>query len=247
MRTEVTVAEAAELLQVDPSRVRALAAAGRLLSRRVGPLWLVDLEDVERRSALVSAGAKSRAMSPRTAWAAAALMDGLPAEWLASSERARLAARLRAAAGWQMYVRWLAGRCSQVQRFRVAADDVAALLPARGVVATGGSAAGAYGQGLSMAGQAEVYVASGVLARLVEDLFLVPSPEQGNLLVRVVDADWHVTSAREFGGRVVAPRLMVAVDLLARSDARSAAAGRDLLARVREEFGQRRGAAEEWA
>jgi excisionase family DNA binding protein len=44
-----TVADAAEMLGVSTSRVRALARAGRLVSRKYGNLWFISLESLQDR------------------------------------------------------------------------------------------------------------------------------------------------------------------------------------------------------
>ncbi|MCY7365895.1 MAG: helix-turn-helix domain-containing protein [Frankiaceae bacterium] len=229
----MTVRDAAARLGVDPSRVRALVGSGALAGRRFGSQWMVRRDAVERRAELVGAGARSRAMSARTAWAAADLLDGGKATWLTTSERARLRARLasHAAGGWQTYARWLSSRQTAATRYRIADRDVAGLLADDGIVATGASAAATHALGLGSAGQAEVYADSATERRLVEDWFLIRS-DTGNLLVRAVDGDWHRRTGSVVDGRAVAARLMVAVDLLDADDARSRAAGENLLARL---------------
>ncbi len=229
----MTVTEAAARLAVRPSRVRALIGSGALEGRRVGSQWVVSAQDLERREELVGAGARSRAMSARTAWAAADLLDGGKASWLTTSERSRLRSRLthRAGAGWQTYSRWLRSRHTAATRYRIADRDIAELLSADGVVAAGASAASAHGLGLSAAGRADVYADATACARLVDEFFLIRSAT-GNLVVRTVDGDWHRRTSRDREGRAVAPRLMVAADLLDTDDARSRTAGRDLLDRI---------------
>lgn len=227
---DVSVSEAARRLAVHPSRVRSLIATGQLQARRIGAQWVVDDADLEERKGFVAAGATSRAMSTRVAWAAAALLDGDDADWLATSERSRLRARLRAheVEDWQTYRRWLGSRQTAVTRFRVADSDVQVLLAREGVVAAGLSAAGAYQLGLGTSGQADAYVSPAVLADLVEDFFLIESAV-GKLTLRTVDGDWHLRTAQYRRGECVAARLMVAVDLLDAGDARSHEAGRELL------------------
>lgn len=229
----MTVTQAAEHLGVHPSRVRALVSAGALAGRRVGSQWLVQRDALERRAQIVGSGGHSRAMSTRIAWAAADLLDGGSADWLSTSERARLRARLAAHAGdgWQTYSRWLSSRQTRVARYRIADDDIAVLLATDGVVATGASAASAYRLGLSAAGQAEVYAAGETVAQLVDELFLLTSAT-GNLLMRTVDGDWHRRTATTRRGRVVAARLMTAVDLVDGQDARSRRVGTTLLGQV---------------
>ncbi|WP_236120547.1 helix-turn-helix domain-containing protein [Cellulomonas palmilytica] len=60
---EVSVKEAAELLDVSPQRVRQLIGAGRVRARQVGGQWLVE------STSLPSGRARGRPMSPDVAWA----------------------------------------------------------------------------------------------------------------------------------------------------------------------------------
>lgn len=241
----MTVRDAAALLGVDPSRVRALLRSGALAGQRFGSQWMVRQDAVERRAELVGAGARSRALSARTAWAAADILDGGKAAWLTTSERARLRARLasHAAGGWRTYARWLSSRQTAATRYRIADRDVAGLLADDGIVATGASAA-AHALGLGSAGQSEVYADSATERRLAEDWFLIRS-DTGNLLVRAVAGDWHRRTGSIVDGRAVAARLMVAADLLDADDARSRAAGENLLARLLSDHAASRHTAQE--
>lgn len=47
----MTVAQAAEALGVNPSRVRQLCIAGRIKSQKFGKVWMVDAEAVRYRAA----------------------------------------------------------------------------------------------------------------------------------------------------------------------------------------------------
>jgi excisionase family DNA binding protein len=236
--TEVTVREAAEQLGVHQSRVRALLSAGTLHGRRVGSQWLISVDDVDLRKALIGGGAKSRAMSARTAWAAAALADGGQATWITASERSRLRSRLLrhgSDSALATYQRWLMSRQASITCYRLADVDLAELLRTEGVVATGLTAARAYELGLGTSGQADIYATADLARRLVKDFFLIAS-DQGNLTVRVVDGTWHLDTARLVNGQLVTPRLITAVDLLDQHDARSTATGRDLLATTLSDF-----------
>src|SRR3954451_24557382 len=64
---ELTTREAAERLNVNQSRVRALVASGVLEARRIGSQWVIDDESVDRQAALTSARASGRSMSRRIA------------------------------------------------------------------------------------------------------------------------------------------------------------------------------------
>jgi hypothetical protein len=118
-------------------------------------------------------------------------------------------------------------------RYRIAEADIAELMAVRRVVAGGISAASHYDLGLAFGNEAEVYVNSSVAAELVDEFFLVKS-EHGNLMMHVEDSglNWHQRTARAPDGVFVAPRLVVAVDLLDSEDTRSRSAGARLLERA---------------
>ena len=103
-----------------------------------------------------------------------------------------------------------------------------------GVVTSGVTAAATLRLGLGSAGQVEgeAYCREATHRRLVQDYLLVASG-QGNLLVHEV-ADQDVELAAPSGH--TAWRLVVAVDLLERADARSRATGADVLREVLKQF-----------
>lgn len=230
----MTVPEAAEHLGVHPSRVRELLHARTLAGRRVGRQWLIKVDDLDRHRELIRSGATSRSMSARTAWAAGALLDGQHTDWLASSERSRLKSRiLQHREEVATFRRWLSARQARVERFRIGEADIGALLEEEGVVATGISAAGAYGARLSAVGEADAYATASVATALKEKYFLVAS-DRGNLLLRTVDGTWHTDTAVRRDETSMTTRLMTAIDLLDGTDTRSATAGRVLLRKALE-------------
>ncbi len=215
----VTTGQAAQRLGVHPSRVRALVSSGVLAATRSGTRWLIDTDSLERQADLVAAGATGRPFAPRTAWAAAALCDGL-ADRLTADDRYRLRNRLIHAGDGtstcaQMQ-RWLSRRASSVHRYRIGERDIAALLGADGVMATGISTVESYRLGLAIGAVADAYVSEETRRALVDDFVLIDT-ERGNLTLRVTDAD--------IGHTAVAPRLIAGVDLADDTDARTHAAG----------------------
>lgn len=228
--SEITVADAALRLRVRETRVRQLVAAGTIAARRVGRQWVIDDAELDRHAALISTGSTSRAMSPRVAWGAAAILDHRPTPWLTSSERSRLTRRLRTADPQvpELFQRWLTRRQVRTTRLRAATEDIPAVLAGEGVVATGLSAVGPLGLGLIATGQGEAYVTAAAAQSVTDDFFLVPSG-RGNLLLRIVDGSGHTDSATRLDDGLLAPTLMVAVDLLDQPDTRSRSVGRDLL------------------
>ncbi len=229
-----TTGQVARRLGVHPSRVRALITAGRLTATRAGNQWLVDADSVDRHADLISVGATGRPFAVRTAWAAAAMCDGL-GDGLAASERYRLRNRLAhacdASAACEKVQRWMSLRARAVRRYRVGARDVPDLLTAGGVLPTGISAAESYSLGLAASGAADAYVSADTAQRLVADFYLIDSP-QGNLTLRILDISaLTATQIAERGtGSLTftihtAPRLIAGADLADDSDARTRAAG----------------------
>lgn len=94
---DVSVAEAASRLGLDPSRVRQLLRSGALNGRRIGRDWVISAEAV---SALVNDRPGSgRPPAPRRVWALIDLLDGGEAAWLDPVARSHVRARARAMAG----------------------------------------------------------------------------------------------------------------------------------------------------
>jgi excisionase family DNA binding protein len=224
-----STAEAAHLLGVTSERVRRLAATGDLSARRIGGRWLVDEDAVADRMAAPSASV--RPMSPRVAWAAAALLDGHAAPWLSQSETSRLRRRLRTAgkdtATWRA---WLRNRASDAERLRASTSYLPSLLADERVAATGASAAAVYGSSLQAVGDVEVYASADDLRALRRRYGLVASATT-NVVVRLGSGPWLDAVVRRDGRRVV-PSLVVALDLIESRDSRSRRAGEELLRRA---------------
>ncbi|WP_312977296.1 helix-turn-helix domain-containing protein [Corynebacterium sp.] len=236
---ELTTREAAARLGVSQARVRALINSGGLTARRVGTLWLIDAASIEHQCGLITAGATSRAMSPRVAWAAADLADGGTAAWLSATERSRLRRRLSVSPEVDVVRRWMSRRASSIHRYKVGPKDLTALLTDCRVVRTGISAVESYRLGLGTGGDADVYVSSEDLGQLVRGYVLLPTG-RGNLTVRVDDGDLHRAATRTIDGRLVAPRMIAGADLADDTDARTRNTGRRLLTSVMSEQAWRR-------
>ena len=225
---EMTTREAAERLAVTQDRIGVLVRSGALDARRVGSQWLLDADSVDRQAALMSAGARGRSMAPRSAWAVAELADDGMAEWMHRVERSRLRKRLEDLDAVEVVQRWLRARAQTVMNYRVGEDDIEDLLSAEGVVATGVSAADAYGLSLGTGGSADAYVTKAVAKRLEGDFMLIPS-RTGNLTLRIVDDDLYLRSAHQIERHCVAARLIVGADLADDTDTRTKSAGRALI------------------
>lgn len=226
MPDSVTTAQAAQRLGVNTSRVRTLIANGTLSATHTGSQWLIDPDSLDRHADLISAGATGRPFASRTAWAAAALCDGLP-DGLKAQHRHRLYTRLikantNASDICALVRRWLSRRAQAVRRYRISEAALTELKVTPGVLLTGVSAADTYGLGLGTGGAADAYLNDQTHNELVENLFLIPST-QGNLTLRVTDTD-QLTS-----DTAAAPRLIAGADLADDTDARTRAAGCSLI------------------
>lgn len=227
---EMSVREAAERLDVNQARIRALLSAGQLAGRRIGSQWVVHGDAVRARLE-IAASDRGRPLSTKSAWCAAALLDGHEASWLTTSERSRLRTRLsRHPASEVRTYRWWLQRRARSIRYRIAGSDILELLKDQRVVAGGISAANHYSLGLAFRDEAEVYVSSSDASRLVDEFFLIES-NQGNLLVHVEGSgvDWHQRTAAVTDNGLTAPRLIVAADLMDSADTRSRSLGAQLL------------------
>lgn len=174
---ELTTREAAARLDVSQARVRALINSGGLTARRVGTLWLIDSVSVEHQRGLTTAGANSRAMSPRVAWAAADLADGGTAAWLSATERSRLRRRLSSTTDVDVVRRWMSRCASSIHRYKVGPKDLTALLTDSRVVRTGISAVESYRLGLGTGGDADAYVSSEISGNSSESTSCYPPAE----------------------------------------------------------------------
>jgi len=217
-----SVEQAAEKLEVTSRRVRQMLADGTLEGQRVGAVWVIDeralwLAAQRRRAA-------HRPWNPSSAWAVLALADGAE-PGCTPAQRSR--ARRRLAAGLANLVGPLASRAHS--RWFYAHPSVVSRLAARpGIVRTAASASPEYHLGLVGSWPLEAYLRQSDLEVILDEEAMEERTERFNLLLRVVeDRIWP------FGqGSEVAPRPVVAVDLLESDDERARRAGAELLGRL---------------
>lgn len=218
---ELTVAEVAERLGRDASRVRQLLRTGALDGERRGRDWLVDPASVDRLQA--AERGRGRPLSPAHAWALL---------WLASGD-----ARLRTMAnGWlQPWAAWrlrrilahgdwrarlpLLRRRAQVHHLRAHPSDLPRLQADHDFVATGVSAADIHDFDIVAPGTLEGYVPADRLGELREEYLLEPG-DRPNVILHEVDEPWPFPL-----GMRVAPPIAVAADLAEASDERTRRAG----------------------
>jgi hypothetical protein len=230
----LSVGQAADLLEVDESRIRQLLQAGQLQGRHLGGRWLVEGDSVrERRDRRPASG---RPLSERNAWGLLALLADRPPAGLSAPEHSRLVARLRILAAQDdlagAKLQGLLRARAELRRYRAHRGVLDALLADPDVVRAGVSAAPRAGADYVAPEQAEVYVRPDRVHRLEAHYGLLRDHERGNLLVRIPPAEaWPVlqTSRAAAVGGSDAPAAVIAADLLDRPDDRAHAAAAALL------------------
>jgi len=209
----------ARQLCVHESRVRALAAKGRLGGQKIAGRWVFDPEAlVDEKEAPREGG---RPLDPRNAFALLFLASREEPNWIRADVRSRLRRRLR--------LRSLADQLSRVRsralRHNFRAND-AALRSIRGdpdFIKSGVSAAREYGVDISALEVLEGYYPKRKLEKVAYRFALREVPEeQANLILRGIGSDIPLR-------RAVMPRAVVAADLVESRDQRTRRAGQRLL------------------
>jgi hypothetical protein len=223
MMDMVSSSEAAALLKVHPSRVRALVLAEELPGEKIAGRWLVDRRAVLQRAR--GSHPAGRPFSPRNAWRLVFLASGRAVDGLSAKVRWRLNRALRGSGLPALQARLI--RRGAPQRFNVHPGELAYLAEDDCVVLSGISAAPAHGLALVPGNEVEAYVRAADLATVIKSHALHPAEGAGNVLLRVVpDEAWLF----ERGDRY-APPAAVAFDLIEGTDARSVREGMNLLRR----------------
>lgn len=216
----ISVAAAAEALDVSLERVRQLIHDGRLDARQVAGRWLVDPGSVDRLAH--EERHAGRPWAPARAWGLLALAAGRPVAWLAPAEVRRLSDVLA-----RREVEELAFQLRQRAERRlwyVHPGMIEDLLAEDGVVVGGARASGRMRED----GPIDAYVADDVLERLVDRYVPDEHAVQPNLIVRVVRGPWPFAHGEHKAWPQVA-----AVDLLERgADDRARRVALELLGRA---------------
>jgi excisionase family DNA binding protein len=219
------VSDAADVLGVNRSRVRALIASGTLDAEKVGGVWLVDRTSVARRNrGQASAG---RPFSPANAWALlfAASGEELPLG-LGPSERWRVRRALESY-GLNALRPRLARRAEPATYWALP-GELRALRDRDGLVLSGASAAAVHDLGLVGANAIDAYVPARLALSLRREHALeAMSGPESNVILRVVPDDAWLLDGRRF-----APLAKVAVDLATYADPRAARVGAEVIARI---------------
>lgn len=185
-----SVAQVADAMGLDESRVRAMLRSGRLKGRKLGGVWVID-------SAAASRAARERApggrpLAPARAWGVLHLLDGGGAPWLDAVGRSRARALVRGFAGADAN-RWRGAlRARQLKvECRVHPAALGRLTDAPGVVAVGPAVAARAGADLvALRAVEEVYVRAEEWPQLVRRLGVKQGVDEPNLVVRLPAAVW---------------------------------------------------------
>lgn len=218
----VSVTDAARRLGVTESRVRQLIGRRELRAQNVRGLWLVQVEDVERRKAL--APAPGRRLTPARVWGLLYLAAGLPAPWLDRSARYRLRSLLKARRLTSLRSRLTARGVPLAMRAHP--SQLRSLRDEPLLMLTGPTAAAELRLGLLAGEVVEAYVDTDRLDELVRRYHLRASREP-NVLLRVVP-----TFAPEWPPAHHAPLSAIALDLIDDPDPRTREVGLSLLDRI---------------
>ncbi len=228
MTDPISIAEAASLLGLSATRVRAMAAHGQLAALKVGGRWLVERGAVEQRRR--GEAPRGRRFTPRNAWALLLLASGADVPKLDPSVRSRLR-RALALEGLVALAPRLRDR-SRVSAYKAHPGEIPYVLEDDALAPTGISAASAMGLGLLASREADGYIAQSQLPHFIAEHALSAGGIESNVRLRVVPDDaW-----RELDGRSVAPPAAVALDLADEPDSRSREAGKKLIRQIDRQY-----------
>lgn len=217
----MTTQQAAERIGVSVRQVQRLVAAGDLLA--IGP-DRIDAESVTQWMA-ERQGSRLRAWEEPTAWAAVALLEGLPAPWLGQAQRSRLRSTLLRLPANELATR--TRNRATVHRYHAhprALDHLA-----HDVLASG--ATQGIGGLTAIPGRLDGYVDRSAVQRLVERYRLETDPA-GSVTLRATSMPRGVVAELAHGRRHV----LAGLDLAGSTDARERSTGHRLLDRAREEL-----------
>lgn len=214
----LSVSEAAPKLGVGDRRVRQMLERGELEGQRVGRSWIIDyksIDDVRRRPEV------GRPWDSIAAWALLRIVAGeQPNVSVAQASRAK---RRIADCGINDLVMKLVSR-GKKRKFYGHKSILQRLAAEQMVVRSGVSAAREHNADIVTLDFLEAYVPAGRIEKLVKKYALEIASERANILLRVVDDKvWPFPKNAK-----VAPRVVVAVDLLDADDERSQRAGVEL-------------------
>ncbi|TFV87406.1 helix-turn-helix domain-containing protein [Blastococcus sp. CT_GayMR16] len=215
----MTTQQAADRIGASVRHVQRLVADGGLVAIGTDR---IDAESVAQWMAQ-RAGSRVRAWEEPTAWAAVALLEGEPAQWLGQAQRSRLRSALTDGTTAELTAR--TRNRAEVHHFHAHPRALGHLT--RDVIDPGTT------QGIggltSATDRLDGYVDEGALRRLEQRYRLDPDPS-GNVTLRATNMSADVVEALAQGRRHV----LAALDLATSTDARERSAGHRILDRALE-------------
>lgn len=216
---QLSSTNAALKLGVSTQRIRALARAGRLDGRKVGGRWLFG--SLPGKGRTTRAG---RPLSSASAWALLAELCHVSSRWIQASARSRLRRRLKDPE-WVFEALLRSEPRSKVMRCRVLPADLPRIRREKGIVPTGLSAVSGEIDIVAAGVAVDAYVYEKTL-RIITGRFRPDmSSRKANLTLRIPSHPWVLSLS-------AAPLAVVAADLLASSDSRTARAAREWLRKL---------------
>ena len=218
-RRSVGSSELARRLGLDESRVRRLAASGKLPARKVGHDWLFEIDLIG--SEFSKDRSRGRPFSRESALGVLFLASGADAPWLTPAARSRLRRRLKDVAKMRPRLRSRGER----RLYSAPASLLRDLRKDQAFVQSGVSASERYGMRIASQSALEGYADASLIDRLTHRYALERVGErEANLVV-------HVVPRRLLPDGRVMPIAVVAADLADYSDERTRSVGDDWLRR----------------
>lgn len=217
-----SVSDAAESLGLSERRVRALIESRSLPAKRIGRAWAIRANDVENFRG--RARGRGRPLNPRNSWALLALLASQKPDWVRPDVLSRLR-RHEADPKWLVHVLDQSEPRSRVFSWWMPDEDRADLAQYP-LVRSGLSAPGA-GSRLDVIPMADepldAYGSQGIVDQIELRFRPERSDDDPNVILRVPQNPWVLSSAGE------APLPVVAADLLSHRDPRVRRAAKDAI------------------
>ncbi len=188
----ISIPEAANVLGLSSSRVRALVVRGQLPAAKVGGRWLVERAAVEARRRRKAPG--GRPFASHNAWALLLLASGKDVEGIDPVVRSRLRRALTLEGLEKLGPRLV--RRAEVRFFIAHPGEISYLLDDPDLVRSGISAAGAHGFDLVSGQEADGYLRAGALKKFAASHALSPAGPEGNVYLRLSERGLALLSWR---------------------------------------------------
>lgn len=220
LKDYLTVDQAADHLGVSNVRVWQLIHDGRISASKFSGTWAIEKASLESQRATIQGRGVSRAMSARTVWALAALLDRTYEDGLTASARYKLIRRARHVQTVDQVRRWAERRYRNTLTLSIAKETLDDLLGDTRTAKTGVSAESTL---VGTQDEVELLVHEADLDDVIED------HELDEYLTGDIKATVHVLAPEL---RATTSRLIVALDLADSINGRTRDLGRRQIERL---------------